>query len=148
MVLFLTPAALALPFPTDHLLLVFAAAITWQGLSFLWLLAFPDAAWAVLVTIVCITLGEVVWMSRITAYLATILDAGKEGYYMGMLALPAAIVQALQRLASYPLLANYCPGTGDCDATLWLWVGGVALLTPPALVALHVWQRRLAPAHI
>jgi hypothetical protein len=132
----LVPATSAVP-----ILLVFAAATAWQAASFLWIPAFSLAEWAVIVAIVTLTIGESVWLPRMQAYIASILPEGKEGYYSGWVALPAAVLRVAMFMSSYPLLDRYCPSETSCSPIMWAWTGAAAALTPVLCVALYLWDR-------
>jgi hypothetical protein len=122
--------------------LIFASATAGQALSFLNVLAFPDSEWGVVIAVVSLTIGEASWIPRSRAYVSLqLLPNGKQGYYMGILALPIALITGATLLSSFPLLDAYCPEGGACDPTLWAWVAGTAGLTPLLLFLSYLWDR-------
>lgn len=139
---FLMPAALSFLPSTFPPKLLFAGATLWQALSFLSILALPESEWGVVVAVVALTIGEATWIPRSRAYISLeLLPEGKQGYYMGILALPLAVLAAATLLFSFPLLDAYCPAVGECSPTLWAWVAGAAALTPVSLFLSHLWDR-------
>jgi hypothetical protein len=128
--------------PVRHAPLVFAAAMTFVALSFVW----PALAWGEWCTVVGLTqftIGEALVWPRIQPYIAKrLLDQKKVGYYSAFLTLPRACAMLAILLFSSTLLDTYCPLGGECSSVLWWWVGGVALLTPVALLGLYAQSGR------
>jgi hypothetical protein len=118
--------------------LVFAGATALLALSFIWL-ALEQAEWFVVVGLAQFTLGEASAVPRIPPYIAKILlPPDKVGYYSSLLTLPRAFGSLAILLFSSFLLDTYCPTEGTCSPIMWWWVGGVAFITPCALVFLYL----------
>jgi hypothetical protein len=139
---FLLPALLSLLPDALPPKLIFAGATLGQALSFLTILTFPDSEWGVVFAVVSLTVGEASWIPRARTYISLeLLPNGKQGYYMGILALPIALITSATLLSSFPLLDAYCPEEGACSPVLWAWVAGTAALTPLALFVSYLWDR-------
>jgi hypothetical protein len=118
--------------------LVFAGATALLALSFVWL-AMEQAEWFVVVGLAQFTLGEASAVPRIPPYIAKILlPPDKVGYYSSLLTLPRAFGNLAILLFSSFLLDTYCPAEGACSPVMWWWVGGVAFITPCALLFLYL----------
>jgi MFS family permease len=80
---------------------------------------------------VFLSIGEALWSPRLYEYAAAIAPKGQEASYMALSVLPYFFAKFGAGSLSGWLLATYCPAEGTRDtATLWLWVGCMALVTP------------------
>ena len=80
---------------------------------------------------VVLSVGEAIWSPRLYEYAAAIAPKGQEASYMALSVLPYFFAKFGAGSLSGWLLARYCPEVGPRDAaTLWAWVGAMALVTP------------------
>jgi len=78
-----------------------------------------------------LSIGEALWSPRLYEYAAAIAPKGREASYMAMTSLPYFFAKCGAGFLSGWLLVNYCPETGARHPqTMWLIVGGMALVTP------------------
>jgi len=80
---------------------------------------------------IMLSVGEAIWSPRLYEYAAAIAPKGQEASYMALSVLPYFFAKFGAGSLSGWLLARYCPEVGPRDiATLWAWVGAMALITP------------------
>ena len=81
--------------------------------------------------IVLLSIGEALWSPRLYEYAAAIAPKGQEASYMALSLLPYFLAKFGVGICSGWLLAKYCPEVGPRHPeTMWLLVGGMALVTP------------------
>jgi MFS family permease len=81
------------------------------------------------------SVGECFYSPRLYEYPAAIAPKGQEGSYLALSMLPYFFAKFLAGGLSGYLLAAYCPAEGPRNSQMiWLWVGGMALLTPVGLL--------------
>jgi len=103
--------------------------------AYIWL-ASSETLWAVIVGVIHLTLGEAIALPRSRDYLAEILPDGKEGHYIGIMAIPTALVDQLGVwLMSAALIHDY-----NAEHTMWWWVVLGAAWTPLWAMFLLVYQ--------
>ena len=80
---------------------------------------------------VVLSVGEAIWSPRLFEYAAAIAPKGQEASYMALSVLPYFFAKFGAGSLSGWLLVRYCPEVGPRDiATMWAWVGAMALVTP------------------
>ncbi len=119
-----------------------------QALSLVWPLLFgaPRTAWPLVVSIIQATVGEVLSGTRIDAWLMGIGNEKEMPHFLGVVAVPGAILKPVIIAASGFLFDAYCPVTATpetCLPTLWLWPLGLTLTTPLLLTLCGPITRRL-----
>jgi len=100
------------------------------------------AYWPLIIFITVFTLGEAIWSPRLMQFTAEVAPKGKEGTYIGLSVLPWFAAKFVVGPMSGILLANYVPTDEAGKAlefypdhsTVWIWIGGMALLTPAFLL--------------
>ena len=83
------------------------------------------------------TIGEAIWSPRLMQFSAEIAPKGKEGAYIALAILPYFVGKALAGGMSGFLLESYTPSTLSVfpdHKTVWLWIGGMAMISPVGLV--------------
>jgi hypothetical protein len=81
--------------------------------------------------IALLSVGEALWSPRLYEYAAAIAPKGQEASYMALSLLPYFLAKFGVGICSGWLLAKYCPEVGPRHPeTMWLLVGGMALVTP------------------
>lgn len=105
----------------------------------------PDAAyWPLIVMIFVFTIGESIWSPRLMQFTAEIAPKGREGTYIALSVLPYFLAKFFVGPLSGWLLATYTPLGPDKKPLaeysehqmIWLWIGGMAVITPIGLLAL------------
>ena len=100
------------------------------------------AYWPLVIFITVFTMGEAIWSPRLMQFTAEIAPKGKEGTYIGLSVLPWFAAKFVVGPMSGILLAEYVP-TDEAGKALnfypnhsmvWVWIGGMALLTPAFLL--------------
>jgi len=90
---------------------------------------------SIVLCVVIYSIGEAFYSPRLYEYPAAIAPKGQEGSYMALSMLPYFVAKFFVGSMSGFLLASYCPVEGPrCSTTIWLIVGGMALLTPAGLL--------------
>ncbi len=110
--------------------------------------------------IIVFTIGEAIWSPRLTQFTAEIAPKGKEGSYISLSYLPYFAAKLIAGPMSGFLVAAYTPelpegadqgyaNHADFVAAnyphhwmVWIWIGGMALISPIGLVALRKLYRR------
>jgi len=127
--------------------------VRWLGLapSLQALAANPPAMayWPLLVFIAVYTLGEAIWSPRLMQFTAEIAPEGKEGSYMALSVLPFFVAKFVVGPMSGLLVKYYTPVTEVVSNTgqktqvvgdlshhymVWVWIGGMAILSPIGLM--------------
>ena len=83
------------------------------------------------------TIGEAIWSPRLMQFSAEIAPKGKEGAYIALAILPYFVGKALAGGMSGFLIESYTPATMSAfpdHKTVWLWIGGMAMISPVGLV--------------
>jgi dipeptide/tripeptide permease len=90
--------------------------------------------------IFCFTVGEALWSPRLLQFTAEIAPKGREGSYIALSYLPFFLAKLIAGPMSGLLLANYVPAGAESyphHHLLWVWIGGMAALTPVGLLAFY-----------
>jgi proton-dependent oligopeptide transporter, POT family len=103
------------------------------------------AYWPLIVFIAIFTIGESIWSPRLMQFTAEIAPKGKEGTYIALSILPWFLAKFLVGPMSGILVKAYTPLDAAGKALpnypqhqmVWVWIGGVALLTPLGLVVMR-----------
>ncbi len=125
--------------------------VKWLGLA-------PDAAalalappspayWPLIIMITVFTFGEAVWSPRLMQFTAEIAPKGQEGTYIALSVLPFFLAKFAVGPMSGWLVKTYTPldEAGKALAfyphhqVIWLWIGGMAILTPIGLLLFRHW---------
>ena len=83
------------------------------------------------------SIGEAIWSPRLMQFSAEIAPKGKEGAYIALAILPYFVGKALAGGMSGFLIESYTPSTLSTfpdHKTVWLWIGGMAMISPIGLV--------------
>ena len=83
------------------------------------------------------TIGEAIWSPRLFQYSAEIAPVGKEGTYLALSYLPYFLAKMIAGPFSGYLLSIYVPANSTHYPNhymIWLWIGGIAILTPIGLI--------------
>jgi MFS family permease len=108
----------------------------------------PPDYWPLIVFICVFTIGEAVWSPHLMQFTAEIAPKGKEGTYIALSVLPWFASKFLVGPMSGLLLQEYTPLDPVTKKALaaypnhwmiWLWIGGLAVLTPIGLLLLRKW---------
>jgi proton-dependent oligopeptide transporter, POT family len=99
--------------------------------------------WPLIVFITVFTIGESIWSPRLMQFTAEIAPKGKEGTYIALSVLPFFAAKFVAGPMSGILVRTYTPldAAGKALAhypnhwMVWVWIGGMALLTPIGLLA-------------
>lgn len=90
---------------------------------------------AIVLAVFIYSIGEAFYSPRLYEYPAAIAPKGQEGSYMALSMLPYFFAKFLVGPLSGILLAAYCPAEGPRNSQMiWVWVGGMALITPIGLL--------------
>ena len=101
---------------------------------------------SLIIFIVVFTVGEAIWSPRLMQFSAEIAPRGKEGSYIALSMLPYFVGKALAGGMSGFLLANYTPEgllTYPDHQSAWLWIGGMAMLSPIGMLMFQKTFKRL-----
>ena len=105
----------------------------------------------VILSLVVLSVGEVVWSPKLSEYTAAIAPAGQEGTYLGLSMLPWFLAKTLVSLFSGHMLTKWVPegiaekivadevGFWDSPGALWLILGILALAGPIICVLIKGW---------
>jgi dipeptide/tripeptide permease len=96
--------------------------------------------------IVVFTVGEAIWSPRLMQFSAEIAPHGKEGSYLALAILPYFLGKALAGGMSGFLLTSYTPETASTfpdHQHVWLWIGGMAMISPVGLIVFRKLFRRI-----
>ena len=113
------------------------------------LLASPPAPeyWTLIVFVTVFTIGEAIWSPRLMQFTAEIAPKGKEGTYIALSVLPFFLAKFVVGPMSGLLLATYTPLDAAGKALtayphhhmVWIWIGGMAVLSPMGLLLFRNW---------
>ena len=95
--------------------------------------------WPLIIFIIIFTSGEAIWSPRLMQFTAEIAPKGKEGTYIALSLLPWFAAKFIAGPMSGLLIKYYTPSNlppADDYTMVWVWIGGTALITPVALIAL------------
>jgi len=101
---------------------------------------------SLIVFIVVFSVGEAIWSPRLMQFSAEIAPKGKEGSYLALAILPYFLGKALAGGMSGFLLTTYTPETASTfpdHQHVWLWIGGMALISPVGLIVFRKLFRRV-----
>lgn len=104
----------------------------------------PDY-WPLVAFILVFTIGEAIWSPRLMQFTAEIAPKGKEGTYIALSVLPFFAAKFVVGPMSGLLVRTYTPldAAGKAMASypnhhmVWIWIGGMAIVTPVGLVLLR-----------
>ncbi|RJO67721.1 MAG: MFS transporter [Myxococcales bacterium] len=132
--------------PLTHTVLGELIFIKWLGLadSMQALVVNPPVPeyWPLILFITIFTIGESIWSPRLMQFTAEIAPEGKEGTYIALSILPWFAAKFVVGPMSGLLVSAYTPvdEAGKAMASypehymVWVWIGGMALLTPVGLL--------------
>ena len=83
------------------------------------------------------SIGEAIWSPRLMQFSAEIAPKGREGSYIALAILPYFLAKLIVGFMAGFLLDTYTPAGAASypnHQMVWLWVGGMALLSPIGLV--------------
>ena len=108
------------------------------------------AYWPLIIFILVFTCGEAIWSPRLMQFTAEIAPKGKEGTYLALSVLPFFAAKFVAGPMSGLLVKVYTPMVTSIDAAtgqkvmavgdlshhymVWVWIGGMALLSPLGLL--------------
>jgi dipeptide/tripeptide permease len=125
--------------------------IRWLGMApdMAALLADPPVPeyWPLILFIVVFTIGEAIWSPRLMQFTAEIAPKGREGAYIALSVLPFFVAKFFVGPMSGWLVNAYTPvdAAGAALASyprhhmLWIWIGGMAVLSPAGLLVFRRW---------
>ncbi|HNW16844.1 MAG TPA: hypothetical protein PKM15_09090, partial [bacterium] len=97
--------------------------------------------WPLIFFILIFTIGEAIWSPRLMQFTAEIAPKGKEGTYIALSILPWFAAKFFVGPMSGLLVKIYTPfqdghplPPADNYTMVWVWIGGMALLTPVTLI--------------
>jgi len=102
--------------------------------------------WSLIIFITVFTIGEAIWSPRLMQFTAEIAPKGKEGTYIALSVLPFFAAKFAVGPMSGLLLKVYTPVDEAGKALvagypdhymIWVWIGGMALITPIALIVMR-----------
>ncbi|RZA26501.1 MAG: MFS transporter [Proteobacteria bacterium] len=151
---------------------LFALALPWQAvgsglgvlhgvLGFDWLAnTFNNSYYAMsVISMVLLSIGEVMWSPKLQEYTAAIAPEGQEGTYLGLSMLPWFVTKTLVSMVSGHMLARWVPeGVGEraragtlpfweSPEAMWMILGIVALAGPIIASFLKSWLTKGARWH-
>lgn len=104
------------------------------------LLALGPSFWTLLGYLVLMTVGEAMWQPRFLQYAAEIAPEGRTGAYIGVAQLPWFLTKLITSVYAGWFLARYVPEGGpEHSATMWLWYGVIAVVSPVLLLIAKPW---------
>ena len=103
--------------------------------------------WTLIVFISIFTIGEAIWSPRLMQFTAEVAPKGKEGTYIALSVLPFFLAKFVVGPMSGMLLNAYTPvdSAGNALADyphhhmVWVWIGGMAVLSPIGLLLFRNW---------
>lgn len=107
----------------------------------------PPEYWPLVFFIVIFTIGEAIWSPRLMQFTAEIAPHGKEGTYIALSVLPFFVAKFFVGPMSGLLVNTYTPvdAAGKALASypqhhmIWIWIGGMAVLSPIGLLVFRRW---------
>ena len=106
---------------------------------------------SLIIFIIVFTIGEAIWSPRLMQFSAEIAPRGKEGSYIALAILPYFVGKALAGGMSGGLLENYVPEgalTYPDHQMVWMWIGGMAMLSPIGMVIFRKMFRKVEDAAV
>ena len=106
--------------------------------------------WSLIIMITAFTVGEAIWSPRLMQFTAEIAPKGKEGTYIALSVLPWFAAKFVVGPMSGMLVKYYTP-VDEAGKSLapyanhhmvWVWVGGMAMLTPIGLLFIRKYFKR------
>ncbi len=105
------------------------------------------AYWPLIIMIAVFTVGEAIWSPRLMQFTAEIAPKGQEGTYIALSILPFFVAKFFVGPMSGWLVKTYTPldEAGKALAhyphhqVIWIWIGGMAVLTPIGLLVFRHW---------
>ncbi len=130
---------------------LFALVVPWR-----WMGADIVSAYTTMtmVSLVVLSIGEIIWSPKLQEYTAAVAPAGQEGSYLGMSLMPYFLAKTFISLVSGHLLTRFCPegirprieaGTlpfWSSPEAMWLLLGLFALLGILMALAFRGWLTR------
>lgn len=103
--------------------------------------------WPLILFILIFTIGEAIWSPRLMQFTAEIAPKGKEGTYIALSVLPYFVAKFFVGPMSGVLVNAYTPLDAAGKAMdsyphhhmIWLWIGGMAVLSPIGLLVFRNW---------
>ncbi|MFN7986948.1 MAG: MFS transporter [Thermoanaerobaculia bacterium] len=140
LVFLLAPVVAALTAKKDPLDMMQWGTLVMALPTFLLVLG-PSPA-ALFAFIVLMTVGESMWQPRFYHYVTELAPPGRAGAYVGIGQFPWFLTKFLTGLYAGWFLQRYCPAGGPYRTeTMWLIYGGIAMVTPVALILARGWLR-------
>lgn len=133
--------------------------IRWLGMApdMASLLANPPVPeyWPLIFFILAFTIGEAIWSPRLMQFTAEIAPKGKEGTYIALSVLPFFVAKFFVGPMSGWLVNAYTPVDAEGKALVfypdhhmvWIWIGGVAMLSPIGMLVFRSWFLRNTSHH-
>lgn len=111
--------------------------------------------WSLIIFISVFTIGEAIWSPRLMQFTAEVAPKGKEGTYIALSVLPFFVAKFFVGPMSGMLLNAYTPvdaaGKALADYPhhhmVWVWIGGMAVLSPIGLLVFRNWFLRNTAHH-
>lgn len=142
MIFILTPMIAALTIKRNTYKMMIVGTFVMGSAPFI--LVSGPTIWALFAYIIVLTVGEAMWQPRFLQWVAEIAPKDMTGIYMGLGQFPWFMTKFLTSLYSGWFLMNYCPTDAlpsDIDTeTMWLIYGGIAMLSPIALILAKGWM--------
>jgi MFS family permease len=129
-------------------LAVFALLIPWQWLSSDLVTAYNTMA---IISMVLLSIGEVIWSPKLSEYTAAIAPKGQEGSYLGMSMMPWFLAKTVVGVLSGHMLGRWVPegigeriragtvGFWDRPEGMWLILGIWAIAGPVMALVFQKW---------
>lgn len=94
--------------------------------------------------LIVMTLGEAMWQPRFLQWVAEIAPKDMTGIYMGLGQFPWFLTKVVTSLYAGWFLMNYCPDDTPVEGLnteeMWLIYGGIAMISPIALILAKSWM--------
>ncbi len=94
--------------------------------------------------LIIMTLGEAMWQPRFLQWVAEIAPKDMTGIYMGLGQFPWFLTKVVTSLYAGWFLMNYCPDDTPIEGLnteeMWLIYGGIAMISPIALILAKSWM--------
>lgn len=111
--------------------------------------------WTLIIFITVFTIGEAIWSPRLMQFTAEVAPKGKEGTYIALSVLPFFLAKFVVGPMSGMLLQAYTPvdEAGKALASypqhqmVWVWIGGMAVLSPIGMLVFRKWFLRNTAHH-
>jgi hypothetical protein len=107
----------------------------------------PPEYWPLILFIIIFTIGEAIWSPRLMQFTAEVAPKGREGTYIALSILPYFVAKFFVGPMSGWLVETYTPvdAAGRALASypqhhmIWIWIGGMAVLSPIGLLVFRRW---------